>query len=776
MDFINDLENNSLIICNQFIKERILLELSNNDKFLNLKFMSLKEFYNYFFFNYDEETLYYVKNKYQINLEIANIYLNNLKYVMNSNSNNVKVKFLKDLYLDLKEHKLLKFDNNFKEYLKSKKIIILEDLDDFTLNILNSFNYKIIKKETNNRNNNSIYHFRTIEEEVEYVFNKISELIKNGVSLNNIKIVILGSEYKYILKRFELMYHIPLNNLDNNCIYGTPIVKEFRNLIKEGKSKEEIFNILIDLKDKEIMLKLLYIINKYFFVDNLIDVQDFIDNDLKNTKISVNNTTEAIDIIDLDSYLVPDNSYVFVMGFNNENIPRTYKDIDYFNDELKRELGLFTSFLKNKQEKNKVISNINSIKNITLTYKDSSPYNNYYPSTLIEELNLEIQSPNTFNRTSNLYNKIKFANGLDKFLKYNVRDKELSTLYATYPDINYLSYSNKFKGLDNFKLDKLTLSYSSMNNYYHCKFRYYIDSILKLNIYEESFKQFVGTMFHNILSNMYNKDFNLDELWDKELLGKTFNAKENFYLKDLKEELKNIIKVINYQYSLTGLTSLKLENEITINFKENYKFTGIIDKIMFKEKDNNTYISIIDYKTGIPKVNMANLKYGIDMQLPIYVYLILNSNLLKNPKIIGFYLEQILHEKGNFTDDLDKQILDNLKLQGYSIDDPYLVSMFDSSYENSDMIKSMKTTKNGFYHYSKVLSEDAILKLSDIVKEKIKEAFNSILKGDFSINPKVINGENIGCSYCKYQDICFKKGADLVYLNGENDLTYLENE
>ena len=776
MEFINDLENNNLIICNQALKERILLELAKKDILLNLKFMSLNVFYNHFFFSYDEETIYYIKNKYQINLEIASIYLDNLKYVIDSNSNNSKVLFLKELYLDLKMQKLLKFDASFKEYLKSKTIIVLEDLDEFTLNILKPYNFKVIKKESNLRNNNFVYHFKTIEEEVEYVFNKISELIKKGVSLKNIKIVSLGSEYERILKRFEFLYHIPLNNVENNSIYAIPIAKEFRELIRSGKTKEEIFIFLNDLKDQEIILKFLNIINKYYFVDNLSEVQDFIDNDLKNTRISNNKFTEAIDIINLDSYLVDDEDYVFILGFNNENIPRTYKDIDYFNDDLKIELGLTSSFLKNKQERINAIANINGIKNITLTYKDNTPYGSYCPSILIEELGLDIANPSTSNTTSNLYNKIKLTNSLDMLLKYNVKDKELNTIYTTYSDINYLSYSNKFKGLNNFKLDKLTLSYSSMNNYYHCSFRYYIDSILKLNIYEESFKQFIGTMFHNILSHMYDKDFNLDESWNRELVGRSFSAKEKFYLKDLRVELENIIKVINYQYTLTGLTNLKFESEITIGYNETCKFTGIIDKIMFKEKDGDTYISIIDYKTGVPKVNMANLKYGIDMQLPIYVYLILNSNLFKNPKIIGFYLEQILHEKGSFTDDLDKQMLDNLKLQGYSIDDPYLVSMFDSSYENSLMIKSMKTTKNGFYHYSKVLSEDAILRLASIVEKKIKEAFTSILKGDFTINPKVINGENIGCSFCKYQDLCFKTGADLVYLSGENDLSYLENE
>ena len=295
-----------------------------------------------------------------------------------------------------------------------------------------------------------------------------------------------------------------------------------------------------------------------------------------------------------------------------------------------------------------------------------------------------------------------------------------------------------------------------------------------INIYEDSFQQFVGTMFHYLLSRIYNKDFNLDIEWNNYLKDKSFSKKEQFYLRDLKKEFENILKVLKYQYSLTGLTSVELEKQITINYSNNCTLTGIIDKIMFKEKDNNTYIAIVDYKTGTPNINISNLLYGLDMQLPIYVYLTLKSNMFDNPKIIGFYLEKILHDKSS-SKDLDKQNIDNLKLMGYTIDDQYLVSILDSSYENSDMIKGMKITSKGFAHYSKVLSENSINKLANIVEDKVKDAFNNILNGEFKINPKIINGKNLGCEFCKYNDLCFKTGKDFVYLKEEEDLSFLED-
>ena len=87
----------------------------------------------------------------------------------------------------------------------------------------------------------------------------------------------------------------------------------------------------------------------------------------------------------------------------------------------------------------------------------------------------------------------------------------------------------------------------------------------------------------------------------------------------------------------------------------------------------------------------------------------------------------------------------------------------------------MKVTSKGFIHYTKVISEEEIESLVSLVDKKIKEAFIEIDNLNFPINPKIIGGENIGCSFCKYKDLCFKTGSDYVYLAKKNDLSYLKD-
>ena len=223
--------------------------------------------------------------------------------------------------------------------------------------------------------------------------------------------------------------------------------------------------------------------------------------------------------------------------------------------------------------------------------------------------------------------------------------------------------------------NKLTLSYSSLDKYYRCPFSFYIGNILKLNIYEETFFQLIGTLFHRILEKILNTNLNYDELWDEELkaLDHDFTFKERFFLTKLKQELSFIIDVIKEQEKYTNLHDELHEERVYINLKGDIKitFTGIIDKIKYKKENNQTIIAIIDYKTGNPNLDLTTIPYGIGMQLPVYLYLAKNTQKLTNIKVAGFYLQKILNNEITVdnTHTYEQLKKKNLLLQGFSNED-----------------------------------------------------------------------------------------------------------
>ena len=156
------------------------------------------------------------------------------------------------------------------------------------------------------------------------------------------------------------------------------------------------------------------------------------------------------------------------------------------------------------------------------------------------------------------------------------------------------------------------------------------------------------------------------------------------------------------------------------------------------------------------------------MQLPVYLYLAKNSNKLTNVKVAGFYLQKVLNnevtvDKTHTYQQLKKK---NLLLQGYSNEDLNILSEFDNSYMDSNIIKSMRVKNdNSFYSYSKVLSDKSMDIIENIAQEKIKEGADLITNANFDIAPKKIGKTNQGCLLCKFKDICYHTADDIVELD-----------
>ena len=204
-------------------------------------------------------------------------------------------------------------------------------------------------------------------------------------------------------------------------------------------------------------------------------------------------------------------------------------------------------------------------------------------------MKLEIVKDNNIDLTySNLYNKIKLASSKDLYSKYNTINSELPILNSNY---TLEKYNNKFTGININSLykylnNKLNLSYTSLNNYYKCSFRYYIENILKLNVYEETFMQIVGDIFHEVLQNIFNTSKSFDDLYI-EVVNKyeyNYSKKELFFLDKLKKELLFIIDTINNHNNFTNLDNELYEENVITNIEGNItiKFSGKIDKIKYK--------------------------------------------------------------------------------------------------------------------------------------------------------------------------------------------------
>ena len=132
-DFIND---NSILIIPNNLKEEILLKINGLNSIFDIKIMNLDEFIDKLTFTYDNKSIYYLINKYKIKYEVAKVYLENIKYI----ENNSPIKKLNKLYKikqELINNNLLIYDNLFKLFIKNKKNII------YGYDYLNKYQFKV---------------------------------------------------------------------------------------------------------------------------------------------------------------------------------------------------------------------------------------------------------------------------------------------------------------------------------------------------------------------------------------------------------------------------------------------------------------------------------------------------------------------------------------------------------------------------------------------------------------------------------------------------------
>ena len=366
-----------------------------------------------------------------------------------------------------------------------------------------------------------------------------------------------------------------------------------------------------------------------------------------------------------------------------------------------------------------------------------------------------------------------------------------------------LNYTNQAEDIDREKIKemyekdgKLTFNISMIENYARCPFSYYIKYGLKAKdrkIYELTAPD-LGNFMHEILDeftnsireeNMSWSDLSyekcksrINELVDKQLLenkGSIFNSSKRYrYFTDrFKRMLTKSVTIISEQMKHSDFKVYK--NEFSFgNYKDGEPIKldlpsgdevflkGRIDRIDTAEIDGNTYIRIIDYKSGYKKFDLSELYYGIQIQLLVYIDALLKNSeyILKTQAVPGaiFYFridDPIINVKGRMSEEaVKKEILKKLKLDGLMLKDPKIVKAMDNDIEGTSLIIPAGFKKDGdFSSKSAVVTERQFEALRKYVNDKMIELCEDMISGKITIEP-IKQGLNVPCTYCEYTSIC----------------------
>lgn len=354
----------------------------------------------------------------------------------------------------------------------------------------------------------------------------------------------------------------------------------------------------------------------------------------------------------------------------------------------------------------------------------------------------------------------------------------------------------KIKKLYSTEKGNLMFSVSRLEKYAECPFAYFIQYGLKAKdrkIYEFTAPD-LGSFMHDILDSFTNKIKREKIAWSElnsercrkivgELIETKLQGDANSILnssKKYKHFTDRFKRVITKAVSVISEQMRKGEFEIFSNeftfgsFEdgapikidlpsgESVYLTGRIDRIDKLVLEGNTYIRIVDYKSGSKKFDLNELYYGLQIQLLVYLDAILKNSeyILQTQAMPGAILyfridDPIIKSKKELKEEeIQKQVLEKLKMNGLILKDVELVRAMDHDMETYSLIIPATFKKDGsFTSNSSVITEEQFDILRAYVNEKMIELCEDMLSGKIKIEP-CKKDKTTYCEYCDYSSIC----------------------
>lgn len=792
--------NKSYVIIANSEYEGLLLKFRNSNPLVNFKFISANKFKKMFSYTYNDDIFfkYFGGNKTgNAKLNQYNYFSSYLRYLYFYNEiDNCDFSSFLNTKKDLFNKKLIHLNNEdglYEQLLKNKEILLLnleydEELKTILLDIGAQFNYINTKYLGFAANfEKEVVEFRSVFEQFDYIFNSICDDIKSGISEKNIIIHANYEKYQFYFEYFSKTYNIPLIYEKRLRLIDELNVRSILNKCYIEKNIESFFKSDFVLKNEKISTFLHEIFLKCSDFDLLYkNIVQYLSSNISINKIG----DRGILVTQEKSF---DDKKHYIVDFYQGVYPRDYQDNDFILDEIKKCLHINQSYMKYKIDESICIDYITLNKTI-ITYSLNNIDSNYI-SSLANELNFKISA---YKRNTNVDNSIKnsilkyqlYRDDFEKFSRVNEYLSKYENLYKN--KIEYFDYKFKpFKSVP--RLKEREYSQTTLEKYASCPFKYYIEEILNLNVYQTSFPAEIGKLCHGVLEKVYDENFDFNKVFNNELSKFKFkNDRERLIIPKIKIMLQNAVDFIiehstKIRY-LYGNKNFSIRKEMNLQTKiDNHKIIGRLDSLILSEENNKSYYSIIDYKTGSFSFNINKLKDNESLQLPLYILLSKNDDDLSKFKFGGAYIQSILNENVYLkkdlsyeeTIDIDKNILKSYKYNGiFNDDEDYYQSI--SSCKNIDSqnpyIKPIKKPDKNHQNdidLSHGINNDVYDYILKTCQDVVLNLITSIENFKFDIQPKN-EGDSYSssCNNCSYKSICYicaKKEINYLLFNNELD-------
>ena len=176
---------------------------------------------------------------------------------------------------------------------------------------------------------------------------------------------------------------------------------------------------------------------------------------------------------------------------------------------------------------------------------------------------------------------------------------------------------------------------------------------------------------------------------------------------------------------------------------------GKVDRVDTLKTEGSTYVRVIDYKSGGKAFSRAELDYGINLQMFLYLFSILKNGTTRYSDNLTpsgvLYMpakrSEVTKKDGADETSVNKDIEKGYRMNGLLLDDEENKKgsqFFSASYE----------------------SESEFSLIQNKIEDLIKKMADELIGGSLSVNPLYVGRENKACKYCDFHRICGFEDGD----------------
>lgn len=584
--------------------------------------------------------------------------------------------------------------------------------------------------------------------EVEYIANQIATLLDSGVHYDEIDVCI-NPRYEDILYYVFKMYNIS-------------VVRNYKTKLISNRQVQNYLNNfdldMLELVPEEILNKIISILNKYG-TNN----QEFLRAVIEDSYVYASDSFEGLRIKDYKE--INTDNHVFLIGICQLEFIKTHIDDRYLTDATYKLLGYPTSHELNRREKDILIDKIKRSKNILCTYTSSLNGEPIKANAIFDNIKC------IENEMLNFQDELRFGENFDQFyLKQQLyyREKFLtideSLLYLNGNISLYDEYDNRFYNTENYEVpNDIRLSASSIQNFYECEYKFYLQNILRLRVYKATNQINIGNYIHKVLEVFYdpNNNYtyrNLTKIF--KILNDEFNYIDNngskssenkrqFYLDKINLFIRDLIKIMDIQQKRMKFDVIDVEDEyfddLAFDLKDGMTLVGKIDKVL---RDKNNNFIVVDYKTGYSELKFNHLDAGLDLQNLIYFVLLKQKH--KEVNFAGTYRQKVAPKYLSEIQEFDKLF----NLNGFTQHSVNTINSIGEEY-----LANAKLTKSGIAKVSRTMDIETFEENIKLTKKKIRHVARKVKAGEFNLNPKDLDNVD-SCKYCPFEGVCYKQKRD----------------